>query len=131
MPSQRLDQQCPGKRQKRRDNKPSSGLGCCLGSSCLQARVVHNKLKLITFLQYFDSQYLNTNAKFSVNFRDMENQEKVDFTRMTVAGAYDYPISKRTALYTLVGYSQEKVEKGAVEATPDGYQAAFGIIHKF
>ena len=155
-----------GDRETRLGQDVSDGVTVTLGGNY----TFENKLKLITFLQYFDSQYLNTmarggvardgiltatgdkgygfvdgwgasvgvnyplgagNAKFSVNYRDMDNQNNVDFTRFTVAGAYDYPISKRTALYTLVGYSQEKVETGTVEAKPDGYQFALGMIHKF
>ncbi|MDO4936721.1 MAG: porin, partial [Sutterellaceae bacterium] len=36
-------------------------------------------------------------AKASFNYRDMDNQNDVDFTRWTVAAAYDYPLSKRTS----------------------------------
>lgn len=72
-------------------------------------------------------------AKASVNYRDMDNLDDVDFTRWTVAGGYDYNLSKRTTLYVMGGYTQEKVENNKTnkEATPDGYQIVSGILHRF
>lgn len=71
-------------------------------------------------------------AKASFNYRDMDNQYDTDFTRWTVAGAYDYPLSKRTSLYVMGGYSQEKVEtKTGDEATPGGYELTMGLLHRF
>lgn len=72
-------------------------------------------------------------AKASVNYRDMDNTDNVDFTRWTVAGGYDYPLSKRTTVYAMGGYSQEKVENHAEnkEATPGGYQLVLGLLHRF
>ena len=70
-------------------------------------------------------------AKMSVNYRDMHNSNEVDFTRWTLAASYDLPITKRTSLYALSGYSEEKIETLAAKATPSGYQFAFGMIHKF
>lgn len=70
-------------------------------------------------------------AKASFNYRDMDNQAGVDFTRWTVAAAYDYPLSKRTAVYVMGGYSQEKVDTGATSAKPNGYQLSTGIVHRF
>ena len=73
-------------------------------------------------------------AKASVNYRDMDNTDNVDFTRWTVAGGYDYPLSKRTTIYAMGGYSQEKVELNDAkntEATPGGYQLVLGLLHRF
>lgn len=73
-------------------------------------------------------------AKASVNYRDMDNTDNVDFTRWTVAGGYDYPLSKRTTVYAMGGYSQEKVELNDAkntEATPGGYQLVAGLLHRF
>lgn len=72
-------------------------------------------------------------AKASVNYRDMDNTDNVDFTRWTVAGGYDYPLSKRTTVYAMGGYSQEKVENHVEnkEATPGGYQLVLGLLHRF
>lgn len=72
-------------------------------------------------------------AKASVNYRDMDNTDNVDFTRWTVAGGYDYPLSKRTTVYAMSGYSQEKVENHVEnkEATPGGYQLVLGLLHRF
>ena len=70
--------------------------------------------------------------KGQISYRDMDNQNDVDFTRWTVAAGYDYSLSKRTAVYAMAGYSQEKLEKTGVEsATPNGYQIVFGTVHRF
>ena len=70
-------------------------------------------------------------AKFAVNYRDMDNKDNVDFTRWTVAGAYDYPLSKRTAVYAMAGYSQEKIKAADKSGTPNGYQIRCGVVHRF
>lgn len=71
-------------------------------------------------------------AKVGLNHREMDNTADTDFTRWTIMGAYDYNLSKRTALYAMTGYTQEKVEKqGAKSFTPSGYEFCFGILHRF
>ena len=71
--------------------------------------------------------------KGQLSYRDMDNDADVDFTRLSVAAGYDYPVSKRTALYVMAGYSQEKVEdnKAKTDATPNGYELTAGIVHRF
>ena len=116
-------------------------------------------LKFVTFYQYFQDQELNTaqrggvaadginsftgnkgygfvdgwGASFGqIAYRDMDNQNDVDFTRWTVAAGYDYSLSKRTAVYAMAGYSQEKLEQANKEsATPNGYQIVIGTVHRF
>ena len=44
---------------------------------------------------------------------------------------YDYALSKRTAVYAMTGWSQEKVENGTTEAKPNGYEFTTGIVHRF
>lgn len=134
-----------------------------------------NGLKLLAFVQYFDDQYLNTNARAGVTldgvmhvtdqggygyvsgyglslgmnypigegtlkgqiaYRDMDNTtdtNDVDFNRWYVALGYDYPLSKRTNLYAMTGFTQEKVENNVTkkEATPYGYELSIGIVHRF
>lgn len=70
-------------------------------------------------------------ARLGINHREMDNEDNVDFTRTTVGTAFDYPLSKRTALYTMAGWSQEKVEKQGQEATPNGWEAMVGMVHRF
>ncbi len=70
-------------------------------------------------------------AKFGVNYRDMDNERDTDFTRWTVMAGYDYNLSKRTALYVMTGYNQEKVEKADKSGTPSAYEFCFGILHRF
>ena len=80
----------------------------------------------------FNYPVLGGVAKLGLNHREMDNKENVDFTRWTVMGAYDYNLSKRTALYAMTGYTQEKVEKsGENSVTPSGYEFCFGILHRF
>ena len=70
--------------------------------------------------------------KTQIAYRDMDNQQDVDFTRWTAAVGYDYSLSKRTAVYAMGGYSQEKVEKqDGSNITPNGYQIVVGTVHRF
>ena len=70
-------------------------------------------------------------AKAQLGYRDMDNQNNVDFKRVIAALGYDYALSKRTAIYAMTGWSQEKVENGTVEAKPNGYELTTGIVHRF
>ena len=74
-------------------------------------------------------------AKAQVAYRDMDNQDDVEFKRWTVAAAYDYPLSKRTAVYAMTGYTQESMEgvgtKGKIDADPKGYEFTVGMVHRF
>ncbi len=70
-------------------------------------------------------------AKAQLGYRDMDNQSNVDFKRVIAALGYDYSLSKRTALYAMTGWSQEKVENGTTEAKPNGYEFTAGIVHRF
>ena len=71
--------------------------------------------------------------KGQVAYRDMDNTEDVDFNRWYVALGYDYPLSKRTNLFAMTGFTQEKVENNVTkeEATPYGYELSVGIVHRF
>ena len=71
--------------------------------------------------------------KGQVAYRDMDNTDDVDFNRWYVALGYDYPLSKRTNLYAMTGFTQEKVENNVTkeEATPYGYELSVGIVHRF
>lgn len=74
-------------------------------------------------------------AKAQVAYRDMENQYDQEFNRWTVAAAYDYPLSKRTAVYAMTGYTQESMEgeyDGAkFDADPKAYEFTVGMVHRF
>lgn len=71
--------------------------------------------------------------KGQVAYRDMDNTDDVDFNRWFVALGYDYPLSKRTNLFAMTGFSQEKVENNKTneEATPYGFEFTAGIVHRF
>lgn len=72
-------------------------------------------------------------AKAMAGHRDMHNESDVDFKRTMAAVGYDYNLSKRTALYVMGGWSQEKVEVNATktDATPWGYELTAGMVHRF
>lgn len=74
-------------------------------------------------------------AKAQVAYRDMENQDDVEFNRWTIAAAYDYPLSKRTAVYAMTGYTQESMEgengTGKFDADPTAYEFTVGMVHRF
>lgn len=71
--------------------------------------------------------------KGQVAYRDMDNTDDVDFNRWFVALGYDYPLSKRTSLFAMTGFTQEKVENNRTnkEATPYGFEFTAGILHRF
>lgn len=70
--------------------------------------------------------------KGALAYRDMDNRQNVDFTRWVASAGYDYPLSKRTAVYVMGGYSQEKVEiQNGDSAKPSGYELTSGIVHRF
>lgn len=73
--------------------------------------------------------------KGQVAYRDMDNTADVDFSRWFVALGYDYPLSKRTSLFAMTGFTQEKVENNRAttnnEATPYGFEFTAGILHRF
>ena len=70
--------------------------------------------------------------KAQIAMRDMENQDSVDFTRWIAGAGYDYPLSKRTSVYAMAGYSVEKIEKkNGDEAKPNGCEATIGMVHRF
>ena len=74
---------------------------------------------------------LGGTAKLAANYRNMSNTKGYDFERWTVEAAYDYALSKRTALYAMTGYSQEKVEKHGSSKTPNGCEVSVGVVHRF
>lgn len=74
---------------------------------------------------------LGGTAKLAANYRNMSNTKGYDFERWTVEAAYDYALSKRTALYAMTGYSQEKVEKNGSSKTPNGCEVSVGVVHRF
>lgn len=72
-------------------------------------------------------------VKGQIAYRDMDNQYDDEFKRWTVAAAYDYPLSKRTSVYAMTGYTQESMEskRSNVDADPKGYEFVFGMLHRF
>lgn len=74
-------------------------------------------------------------AKAQLAYRDMENQNDIEFNRWTICAGYDYPLSKRTAVYAMTGYTQESIEgtvkSEKVDADPKGYEFVVGMVHRF
>ena len=76
--------------------------------------------------------------KGQLGYRDMDNNDDTDpgrvdadFSKWMVAVGYDYPLSKRTAVYVMGGYSQEKIETKDEERTPSGCEVVMGMVHRF
>ena len=76
--------------------------------------------------------------KGQLGYRDMDNNDDTDpgrvdadFSKWMVAVGYDYPLSKRTAVYVMGGYSQEKIETKDEERTPSGCEVVAGMVHRF
>lgn len=75
---------------------------------------------------------LGGTAKAAVYYRDMDNTKDVDFTRYGFGAGYDYPLSKRTVIYGLTGWTQEKIDRpDAATVKPSGYQLSVGLVHRF
>ena len=78
------------------------------------------------------------NFLMSVGYVDAENDAKdatEEFTGYQAAVAYQYPLSKRTVLYTGVGYTNREVDKiggkDGVKVEQDSYDVSFGMVHYF
>lgn len=76
--------------------------------------------------------------KGQLGYRDMDNNDDTDpgrvdadFSKWMVAVGYDYPLSKRTAVYVMGGYSQEKIETKNEDRTPSGCELVMGMVHRF
>ena len=70
-------------------------------------------------------------AYLTAGYRDAElvANSDVKVERVMVGAAYEYPLSKRTFVYTAVGYNQEDRDDKAHKATIT--QAMAGLVHKF
>lgn len=75
--------------------------------------------------------------KATVGYNDYESVEDVDDpfdgNNLMVGVAYEYPLSKRTSVYTAAGYNQFEVEyktDGAKEKNKS-QEVMFGMVHKF
>lgn len=78
-------------------------------------------------------------AESADSFEDFHAQESFDFKRYVVSVGYDYPFSKRTDVYAVASYMQDKVETSqgntienySVDADPSAYTFYVGLRHKF
>ncbi len=76
------------------------------------------------------------NAKAALGYMDGEDQgdAKMDMTRINFAVGYDYPLSKRTFIYTGAGYMQDSYDKVADKKHDDSahtWAVNAGLVHKF
>lgn len=78
--------------------------------------------------------YMDAEAQGFANTAAWNESEGADMTRYTFAIGYEYPLSKRTKVYADAGYFKDEVDwnnKAWGDREPEGYQAAFGMIHYF
>lgn len=76
-----------------------------------------------------------------VGYMDAESSDDTEFgdlevSRYTVAVTYDYPLSKRTKLYTAASYTKDDFENhvvadGSADAKPNNTAFMFGMAHYF
>ena len=91
-----------------------------------------------------DAPVANGKAMFSAGYIDAEQSDanedlghQYDFTRWVVSAGYSYPFSKRTDVYGVVSYMNDKFEgesadhKVKGEWNPSAYSFIVGLRHKF
>ena len=82
--------------------------------------------ELSTAVPAFGGAFLGT-----VGYRDAKDVDNgsYKFKRWNAAVGYTYAFSKRTNVYGLAGYAQEKAN--ALDRKASGAQVGFGLVHKF
>ena len=70
--------------------------------------------------------YVDAEYDFKDNFTP-----KADVKYFGLAAKYEYPLSKRTSVYTGAGYSQTKAELDVLDGKEKNTQAYVGLTHKF
>ena len=67
----------------------------------------------------------------AVGYRNAENVNNSDdeYKFLTANVGYSYAFSKRTSLWSVIGYAQEKSE--VADDTGKGFQVGVGLVHKF
>ncbi|MDO4936394.1 MAG: porin [Sutterellaceae bacterium] len=85
-----------------------------------------------------DAPVAGGKAMFGVGYYDASEADSAasdfDLTRWVVSAGYDYPLSKRTDVYAVATYLQEKYEDKATPANdvdPNTYSLMVGLRHKF
>ena len=75
------------------------------------------------------------NAKAALGYMDGEDQSDAqkDMSRVNFSVGYDYPLSKRTFLYTGAGYMQDDydVKVGTNDDSAHSWAVNAGLVHKF
>ena len=71
--------------------------------------------------------------KASVGYNDYEAVEDstIEGNNFMVGVGYEYPLSKRTFLYTAAGYNQFELEDAAGKEKEKSQEVMFGMVHKF
>ena len=78
-------------------------------------------------------------AESADSFEENHYGETFDFKRYVVSVGYDYPFSKRTDVYAVASYMQDKIETSTnpqivdpeVDADPSAYTFYVGLRHRF
>ena len=76
----------------------------------------------------------NGRAKVGVGYMDAEYSDspiKNDVTRYTVQAGYDYVLTKRTHLYTDIGFAQQDQETNEGKTNLKGCEVLAGMVHYF
>ena len=93
------------------------------------------KIEGYSFALTGDMPLFNGKAMAGVAYIDAEPADSMkfdaDINRYIVSVGYDYPFSKRTDVYTVASYMNDKVESAGDEFNPSAYTLMVGLRHKF
>ena len=70
-------------------------------------------------------------AETADSFEDNNPGESYDLTRYVVSVGYDYALSKRTNVYGVATYMNDKIEDATDDFNPQAYAVMVGLRHKF
>lgn len=93
------------------------------------------KLEGYSFALTGDMPLFGGKAMAGLAYVDAEPADSMEFdadiTRYIVSAGYDYPFSKRTDVYGVMSYMNDKVESAGDEFNPSAYTFMVGLRHKF
>ena len=127
------------------DNVKSTGIGGISKDYAAEVKFDGTKLSALYLEGYavtlgVDAPVAGGKVMAALGYIDAEtasnSDDKVDadFTRWTASVGYDYPLSKRTNVYAVGAYMNDKFENnkaGGEEWNPQSYTLMVGMRHKF
>ena len=84
-----------------------------------------------------DAPVAGGKAMFAVGYGNAEEasdevaKKDLEFTRWGVSAGYDYNLSKRTDVYAVAAYYQDKIDTGTTSTKPTSTNVFVGLRHTF